>query len=149
MIVSVLSSSSLWQLAKEMCEFLLSSSAFAETRGQLLDILDQAAFSREYSHYCRAYYLLQQIPPDQQKAQKVNVHNFRLPAAELLSILLSCKMFNQARDWVAFSGVFGAEAIVLEQVRLSGGPISVVLVLMCDTSGCYHIGGCCEKNHSL
>merc|ERR1719261_1618719 len=72
----------------------------------LLSALHQANFSPHYSHLFCSFRLIQQSGLDV---------DFRVPAGELLQLLISKKMFVEAREWARCSGIVG-DTIVFEEV---------------------------------
>lgn len=91
-------------LSEEMVQYLLDG--FPQARMMLLSVLHQANFSPDYSHLFRSFRLVQQAG--------LNV-DFRVPSMELLQLLISRKMFIEAREWARSSGLVG-DTIVFEEV---------------------------------
>lgn len=59
---------------------------FRERRGQLLSILNGSNFSQTYSHFHKAFTLMEQTGIE-------HTVDFRVPAHELLQLLISKKLF--------------------------------------------------------
>eukprot|EP00929_Paragymnodinium_shiwhaense_P079725 TRINITY_DN41557_c0_g2_i1.p1 TRINITY_DN41557_c0_g2~~TRINITY_DN41557_c0_g2_i1.p1 ORF type:complete len:3522 (-),score=604.34 TRINITY_DN41557_c0_g2_i1:457-9738(-) len=91
-------------LSEEMVQYLLDG--FPQARMMLLSALHQAKFSPHYSHLFCSFRLIQQTGLDV---------DFRVPAGELLQMLISRKMFAEAREWAQSSGIVG-DTIVFEEV---------------------------------
>ncbi|CAE7208025.1 unnamed protein product [Symbiodinium pilosum] len=92
------------RLSEDMVWYLLDG--FARSRMMLLSVLDEAGFSPRFSLLFSAYRLIQQTGLDV---------DFRVPSTELLQLLISKKMFSEARDWARQSGVAG-DTVVFEEV---------------------------------
>ncbi|CAE8723169.1 unnamed protein product [Polarella glacialis] len=92
------------KLSEDMVWYLLDG--FPRTRMMLLSALDEAGFSPHYSQLFRALRLIQQTGLDV---------DFRVPSAELLQLLISKKMFSEAREWARSSSQVG-DTVVFEEV---------------------------------
>eukprot|EP00931_Biecheleriopsis_adriatica_P046808 TRINITY_DN26928_c0_g1_i1.p1 TRINITY_DN26928_c0_g1~~TRINITY_DN26928_c0_g1_i1.p1 ORF type:complete len:3379 (-),score=748.43 TRINITY_DN26928_c0_g1_i1:238-10323(-) len=92
------------QLSEDMVWYLLDS--FPRARMMLLSALDEAGFSPRFSQLFSAFRLIRQTGLDV---------DFRVPSTELLQLLISKKMFSEARDWARQSGVAG-DTVVFEEV---------------------------------
>lgn len=90
--------------SEDMVQYLLND--FPRSSLQLLTALDQASFSPHYSQLYRSFRLIQKCELDV---------DFRMPASELLQLLISRKMFSEAREWAKSSGIVG-DTIVFEEV---------------------------------
>ena len=91
------------RLSEEMVWYLLDG--FPRARMMLLSALDEAGFSPRFTQLFRAFRLIQQTGLDV---------DFRVPSTELLQLLISKKMFAEAREW-AKGGVAG-DTVVFEEV---------------------------------
>ncbi|CAJ1457094.1 unnamed protein product, partial [Effrenium voratum] len=92
------------RLSEDMVLYLLDG--FPRARMMLLSALDEAKFSPRFSQLFSAFRLIQQTGLDV---------DFRVPSTELLQLLISKKMFAEAREWAKQSGVAG-DTVVFEEV---------------------------------
>lgn len=92
-------------LADEAVHSLLDE--YPDRNGRLLQSLDKSRFSLLYSQRYRAFRLIEE--------NGLKNVDFRMPDQELLSMLISKKMFAEAREWAAASGA-SADIVVFEEV---------------------------------